>query len=106
MLMSYDGNAVLEGTQITADFRDGQVRGSAGCNSYFASYQRTTAELQVGAASSTRIFCNGPEGIMEQEAAYLRLLQSSATYQISEGQLAIYDSSRNCILTYNAAASR
>jgi hypothetical protein len=43
---------------------------------------------------------------MEQEAAYLRLLQSSATYQMSEGKLAIYDSSANCILTYIPAATR
>lgn len=105
VLTSYNGNAVLEGTQITADFRDGQVRGSAGCNSYFAPYERTTTELRVGAVGSTRIFCTQPQGVMEQESTYLGLLQSSATYQINEDKLVIHDSSGKRILTYNAAAS-
>jgi uncharacterized lipoprotein YbaY len=102
------GAAILGGSSIGADFgTDGQVTGSAGCNTYFASYETSGNSLTVGPAGSTRLACSEPAGVMEQEAAYLSLLQTSATFEIAQagGQLSIRDVSGSEILVYNAAVT-
>ncbi|MCK4726849.1 MAG: META domain-containing protein, partial [Anaerolineales bacterium] len=73
ILELYGGEEVLTGTHITAEFKDDQVTGTAGCNNYFASYERTDSTLEVGPIGATRMMCSDPEGIMEQESGYLAL---------------------------------
>ncbi|HJS28208.1 MAG TPA: META domain-containing protein [Anaerolineales bacterium] len=75
--------SLISGTEITADFaEDGQLGGSAGCNTYFASYETEGNSIRIGAPGSTRMFCAEPEGLMEQESQYLAALQTAATYRI------------------------
>ena len=75
--------SVINGTQITAAFDvDGQVAGSAGCNNYFASYETDGEGISIGPAGSTRMMCNEPAGIMEQEGQYLAALETAARYRI------------------------
>jgi uncharacterized lipoprotein YbaY len=104
-LASLGGEDVIEGTQITADFMDGQVAGSAGCNNYFASYESTDTTLTIGPAGSTMMFCAEPEGVMDQETQYLGALESVATYKIEDGLLKIYNEAGEEILAYNAAVT-
>jgi uncharacterized lipoprotein YbaY len=105
ILASLGGEEVLEGTQITADFTDGQVAGSAGCNNYFASYESTDYSLTVGPAGSTMMFCAEPEGAMEQEMQYLGALGNSAAYQIEDGLLKIFDGAGEEILVFYAGVT-
>jgi len=75
--------SVIIGTEITANFsEDGQLTGKAGCNDYFASYEVDGDKITIGLPGVTRKFCGEPEGIMEQEQAYLTALQTAATYNI------------------------
>lgn len=80
----------IAGTQITATFdsAEGQVRGSAGCNSYFGDYQ-INDKLSIPVLANTEMYCLEPEGVMEQEYQYLRTLQSAESYQIQDGKLQI-----------------
>lgn len=81
-------------TKITLNFgADGMVSGNAGCNNYNGSYQVDGATLQVGPLGSTRMFCETPQGVMDQEAQFLAALQNSATYDISNDILTIRDAS-------------
>ncbi|MFN8497524.1 MAG: META domain-containing protein [Anaerolineae bacterium] len=74
------------GSEITAVFGpDGKVTGSAGCNTYSAPYTADGNKIKVGAPATTRKACAQP--IMDQEAAYLKALQSAATWSIFNGQL-------------------
>jgi heat shock protein HslJ len=83
--------SVLTGTEITAQFgEDGNLAGSAGCNNYNASYQVEGEAIQIGPAMSTRMYCAEPEGIMEQEAAYLAALEMAATYKIEGDRLLLH----------------
>lgn len=76
--------SLVAGTEITATFGDdGSLTGSAGCNNYTTSYQLDGANITIGPAASTRMFCEQPEGTMEQEAAYLLALETAATYSIT-----------------------
>lgn len=75
--------SLLPGTSITATFgEDGTLSGNAGCNQYNAGYSASEGEIEIGPAASTRKFCGEPEGLMDQEAAYLAALEQAATYTI------------------------
>ena len=76
--------SLLDGTTITAEFgADGSLSGSAGCNRFSTSFQ-TTADggFSAGPTATTRMLCPTPEGIMEQEQAFIAALESAATYQV------------------------
>lgn len=75
-LVSYSETPVLPGSEITLELADGRLNGSAGCNAYFADYQLENGQLIVNTAGSTKKFCGEP-GVMEQESAYLRLIQQA-----------------------------
>jgi len=83
--------AVIDGTRITATFEssEGQVRGSAGCNQYFGDYEVSNGQLSVYGVGSTEMACMDPEGIMEQEQQYLKILQSAKSFKIENRKLLI-----------------
>ena len=89
-----DLQAVLAGTEITAifDSADGQVTGSAGCNSYFADYEASGNKLSILELAWTEMACGSPEGVMEQEQEYLTLLLDTATFQVEDSLLTISSS--------------
>jgi heat shock protein HslJ len=72
---------VLEGTQITASFSQELISGNAGCNNYSAVLTPTDGFFTVGPIISTLMFCAEPEGVMDQEQAYLAALQGITSYQ-------------------------
>ena len=77
-------------TTITATFDSAVgLAGSAGCNRYRANFEMDADSLTIGPAASTRRLCSEPEGIMEQESAFLSLLEEVATYSISGNQLVL-----------------
>ena len=78
----------LADTQITATFNpETGLIGSAGCNTYQATYEQTDHALTVGMTASTRRLCGQPDGVMQQEAAFLTMLPAVATYALSPDQL-------------------
>ena len=82
----------LEGTKITAffDSADGQVKGSAGCNSYFGSYEVEGSQLSIpGPIGATEMYCAEPEGVMDQEQEYLAVLQLAESYEIDDDELRV-----------------
>ena len=92
---------VILGSHVTAEFKDGQLSGNSGCNSYFASYQVNGKAIQIGGVGGTEMYCNDPDGLMDQEAAYLKTLSLAASYQISGGLLQIVDASGKQILVFS-----
>ncbi len=88
-------------TEITAVFGDdGNLSGAAGCNQYNAPYTTEGNRITIGPAATTRMFCGEPEGIMEQEAAYLAALETAATYTISGDELELLDANGARVATY------
>jgi heat shock protein HslJ len=68
---------------LTLFFRaDGSLDGSGGCNTYSASYLVQGTALMVGRPNATQGVCGAPEGVMEQESAFLRRLESVANLEI------------------------
>jgi heat shock protein HslJ len=107
VLQSYgqqdDPQGVIEGTEVTATFDsgEGQVTGSAGCNHYFGSYELKGSELSIGPLASTEMWCESPEGVMDQEMAYLAALGAAETAEVQGAELRIF-SSGGQVLLFNA----
>ena len=94
---------VLLGTQITAVFgEDGQMSGTAGCNNYSAGYTVDGNAITIGPAISTMMFCGDPEGVMEQEMAYLQALPSAATYVVQGDRLDLLAADGTIVAIYAA----
>lgn len=83
----------LPNTNVSAIFSDnGNVSGSAGCNRYFAAYSASGESIKIGPAGATRKMCAWPKGIMEQESAFLRALESAAGFRVYGARAALLDS--------------
>jgi hypothetical protein len=85
---------VLTGTTMTVDFaRDGQVSGSAGCNTYTSGYVVQGSLLALTPPTASNKMCTEPQGIMEQEKAFLDLLPTIGSYAMSGSQLTFKNAS-------------
>jgi len=90
----------LNGTTITMVFGgEGRITGSAGCNHYFASYDTKGTTITIGQAGSTLMYCTG-EGVMEQESAYLALLNKAASVSSVNDRLTLADAQGRTILSF------
>jgi heat shock protein HslJ len=96
-------NNLLPNTTITANFNDGNVTGSSGCNRYFGSYQLNKTQIKIGPIGSTLMFCADPDGIMAQETSYHLLLLNVTSYAISDNKLTLSDSLGTPQLVFEAA---
>jgi heat shock protein HslJ len=92
--------AVLPDSEITAQFTDGQVGGSAGCNQYFGTYTTDGDKLTIEVGGTTMMACAPP--LMDQETSYLSVLNTVAAYRISGEQLQLTDAEGAVVLTYRA----
>jgi heat shock protein HslJ len=83
---------LIADSQVTLNFgADGQISGNSGCNNYSGGYETSGAALKVGPLASTRMFCEKPAGVMDQEQQYLAALQNAATFEIAGDTLTIRD---------------
>jgi uncharacterized lipoprotein YbaY len=98
--------SVIIGTEMNATFgADGQMTGSSGCNNYSAGYKTDGNNIAIGPAISTQMFCEQPEGTMDQEAQYLAALQTVATYSIEGERLQMRTAEGSLAVDYVAAVT-
>jgi heat shock protein HslJ len=79
------------GKTLTANFgADGRLGGSAGCNSYSATYTASAADksLILERIMSTKMACS-LDGIMQQEQRFMAALRTVAIYQIEGDKLTL-----------------
>jgi heat shock protein HslJ len=91
-LASIDTFLAIPGSETTAEFainpdgQTGQISGSGGCNGYNA---EITGVFTVELGAGTQLFCDTPEGIMEQENAYLAALSAANSFSLEGDSLLI-----------------
>ncbi|HUM72221.1 MAG TPA: META domain-containing protein, partial [Chloroflexota bacterium] len=96
--------SLILGTEITAQFsEDGTLSGFGGCNSYSTSYQVDGDNITIGPVASTMMFCESPEGVMEQEAQYLAALATAVTYRIDGPRLEMRDADGAMVANFQDA---
>jgi heat shock protein HslJ len=87
-------SSVLPGTTLTMAFSpDGGVNGSSGCNSYSATYLVDGSQLSITPPVGTGMMCAEPEGIMEQEAAFLAFLPTVNGFSMEGNSLYLLNGS-------------
>jgi heat shock protein HslJ len=78
----------LASSEINAEFADGRISGTGGCNRYNAGYTIDGNRINFGPAASTKMAC--AEDVMDQEMVFLTALNGAKTYRINpQGQLEI-----------------
>jgi cell division septation protein DedD len=65
---------------------DFDFSGHAGCNTYSGRYVTDGTQIALQDILSTNVLCIEPEGIMEQEALYLSLLEDAEEYHINQDE--------------------
>lgn len=101
VLEQINGQAVIADTLPTLAFNEDQkVTGNASCNNFFGNYSLDGNKLSFGPLGSTEMFCALPDGLMDQESAYLAAIESTTGYRSEEGKLLLVDDSGNTILVF------
>ena len=89
---------VVPGTEVTIEFSESGVSGSAGCNSYGAPLRVNDSKIEIGAASVTKVWCDDPERLMDQERRYLDILSRVTELRIYGDRLALLTSDDKALL--------
>ena len=97
-----EGGKVVElvpGGRTQLSFKDKQVTGTGGVNSFFGSYELGEGgKIEFGGFGST--LRGGPRNLMDQEARILALLDKATSYSIEDGKLILSDESGDNCLKY------
>ncbi len=98
-----NGQPVLDGTTVTAEFTAAsRVGGKASCNQYTGYAQAETGgRLAVGQLASTLMACS-PQGVLDQETRYLATLQAATRYDIRGEELRLGTSATDVTLVFTS----
>lgn len=106
VLTSLRGQPLLPDTTISLEFGEAWYSGYTGCNNYGGgpdSGKYTTTDegiLEILGMAVTVQACPEPEGVMEQEQAYIAAFASIATYRLNEDRLELQDATGETVLIY------
>jgi heat shock protein HslJ len=83
------GIGVTDNAEVTLEFPEqGKAAGHGTCNRYFATVAVTGDTIRFSAIGATRMAC--PEALANQEANYLKALESAESFVIEGNSLAIH----------------
>jgi len=105
VLVTLGGESLLPGRAPSVEFAEDQISGSAGCNTYFSTYEVSGDELSIGDIAVTEMWCMEPEGLMDQETAFLAALNTVASYQVDAGRLELYNEAGTQVLVFGPEES-
>jgi heat shock protein HslJ len=91
-------------SEITSEFKEGNMAGSAGCNSYSAPYEVEGTSLTLGQVVNTLMACEDEER-NQRESEFLTALMSVAQYEIHRNTLTLSDAEGNLVLTFQVQAN-
>src|SRR3954447_18583033 len=91
--------SVLPGTDPVVTFdEDGTLRADAGCNTMSSQWSLAGSELQIDPPAQTRMACDQPPGVMDQEAALGAALTATAEVQITGDRISLLDGDGSIVL--------
>ncbi len=95
-----DGETVdaLPNSGARAEFENGEVSGTSGCNRFFGAYEVDGDSISIGPLGSTLMACPGP--LMDQEFGFMTSFQSAATYEISGDTLTMSNADGEVVVTF------
>jgi heat shock protein HslJ len=100
VLVALEGEPPLRGKAPSAEFSGDQISGSAGCNHYFGTYAVSGDDITISDVARTEMYCMDPEGVMDQEEAFVAALTSAASYRLAGARLELLDATGSVILAF------
>lgn len=94
----------LTGTMLSLTFKDGAITGTAGCNTFRATYTAGPGTIKVGSAVATLRACVG-DGVAEQETEFLSALQSATVWTLDGRMLDMHRPDGERVLTASPVAN-
>ncbi len=82
---------------------DDKLSGLDGCNIYSGDYVLDDSNISIANVLSTRLQCDDPEGIMEQEARYLELLKLAKVYQLNDFRLELLSAEGQVLIAFTTS---
>jgi heat shock protein HslJ len=80
----------ITGTNLTITFGDdGTISGNSGCNTYSGQYTLSGQSITISPLASTMRACIEPEGVAEQETAFLASLQQATVWNLQGNQMSL-----------------
>lgn len=80
--------SVVNGTLVTLSFgAGGDASGSGGCNHYSGHYEVTGSRISIGGIVVAAMNCAEPEGVVEQEQAYMKALGTASSMRFEGDRL-------------------
>ncbi len=103
----YTGTAVQSvvlGSTLTADFKDGQVSGDSGCNTFSGPYKVTGTKIKMGPFASTLKACTDAE-LQAQEQHYTAALDLATTFRVTPTQLELFRADGGIAATFEKSSA-
>ncbi len=79
----------IEGTTMTAEFKEGTISGLATCNTFTGGYTVDGSAMTIGPLATTLMACTNPPGATEQESSYLGLLGTVDAFDVGGNELTL-----------------
>ena len=99
VLMELPGRTLLPGVAVTAQFADGRLSGSDGCNRYAGPFQAEGDRLSIPPSlAATQMAC-APE-VTAQAGAYVAALGATRNWRIAESRLELRDAQGQVLATF------
>ena len=97
-MLTAGGQTEVVQTGVSAQFDGTTVSGSAGCNSYHASYEASGGDISFGPIAATKKIC--PEDEQSTEDRYLQLLAEIGSYEVSGRSMSMNEKDGTPVLQF------
>ena len=100
VLAALPGRELVGDQKVTAQFADGRVFGTDGCNRYAAPVTLSGSSINIGPRGpSTMMAC--PPAVMQQADAYLAAMIAARSYRVVDGRLELLGGNGSVLATFD-----
>ena len=94
---------LIEGSTPTLNFFVERYAGFSGCNYYLAAYSIDGNSISLLGPTQTILQCAEPEGVMEQEATFIGILQNATEFDLEGETLTLFTVGEQPLATFTRA---
>lgn len=97
-MLTAGGQTEIVQTGVSAQFDGSTITGTAGCNTYNASYEANGSEISFGPIAATKKIC--PEDEQSTQDRYLQLLAEIGSYEVSGRSMSMNETDGTPVLQF------
>jgi heat shock protein HslJ len=97
-MLTAGGQTQIVEVGVSAEFDGSTISGTAGCNTYHASYEASGSDISFGPIAGTQKLCPEPERSTEDR--YLQLLAQIGSYEVSGRSMSMNDTDGTPVLQF------